>query len=102
MPQYDYGCPSCGSFTLSRPMAEYDRPQPCPGCGETAPRVLLTVPAIGGMDGASRVAAATNERSANEPRRSHPGGCGCCRPSKLKAEAVAASAPSSRPWMIGH
>ena len=90
MPQYHYGCPSCGPFTLSRPMAEYDQPQSCPGCGETAPGALLTVPAIGGMSSAG----AASEGRANAPGGWHPGGCGCCRPSRLKAEAAAPSQPT--------
>jgi putative FmdB family regulatory protein len=90
MPQYDYGCPSCGPFTLSRPMAKYDQPQSCPRCGEAAPRALLTGPAIGGMSSAG----AASEGRANAQGRWHPSGCGCCRPTRLKAEAAAPSGQS--------
>jgi hypothetical protein len=58
-------------------MAEYDLPQPCPDCANPAPR-LLTAAAIGG--GAREAAAA--------PAMSHGGGCACCRPSRLSADAV--------------
>src|SRR5262249_10089248 len=44
MPTYDYDCGRCGPFSESHPMAEFDRPQPCPGCGDSAPRAL-TLPA---------------------------------------------------------
>ena len=86
-------------------MAEYDKPQPCPGCGALAPRAIFSVPAMATMDGAARTAHATNERSANAPRRSHASGCGCCRPGRLSAESVSApkaSAVGGRPWMVGH
>lgn len=77
MPTYEYECEDCGPFTEVRPLAEYDRPQPCPDCGRPAPR-LLTVAAIGG--GASEAAAT--------PARAHSGGCACCAPRRLSAEAV--------------
>jgi putative FmdB family regulatory protein len=107
MPTYEYDCAACGPFEESRPMAEYDQPQPCPGCGALAPRAIFSVPAMAMMDGAARTAHATNERSANAPRRAHAGNCGCCRPSKLSAESVTGPALKSagsnqRPWMVGH
>jgi putative FmdB family regulatory protein len=77
MPSYDYECADCGPFTEVRPMAEFDLPQPCPDCAQPAPR-LLTAPALGG--GAPEADAG--------PARSHPGGCACCMPRRLVAEAV--------------
>ena len=77
MPTYEYECADCGPFTDVRPMAEYDRPQPCPDCGQEAPR-LLTAPSLGG--GAQEAVAA--------PTRAHPGGCACCMPRRLSADAV--------------
>jgi putative FmdB family regulatory protein len=77
MPTYDYECADCGPFIEIRPMVEFDRPFPCPDCAQPAPR-LLTAPALGG--GAHEVSAA--------PVRAHPGGCGCCAPRRLSAEAV--------------
>ena len=60
-------------------MAEFDRPQACPSCGDSALRAL-TLPAIGG--GAEAPSAAT-------PFRSHAGGCACCSaPRRFAAEAV--------------
>ena len=80
MPTYDYGCERCGPFSQSRPMAEFAMPQPCPGCGDAAPRVFLRAPALGG--------GAAPEMSA-PPMRAHPGGCRCCAaPSGFSAEAV--------------
>ena len=79
MPSYDYDCNRCGPFSESRPMAEFALPQPCPGCGEAAPRAL-TSPAIGG---------ASAEPAGATPFRSHPGGCSCCAaPRRFTAEAV--------------
>ena len=106
MPTYEYDCPACGPFEAVRPMAEFQAPQPCGGCGAAAPRVILSAPRLAGMDPGRRDAFATNERSANSPRQSrgaHPSGCGCCKPGKLTAEAVPAkSFPAARPWMISH
>jgi putative FmdB family regulatory protein len=77
MPTYEYECPDCGPFAELRPMAEFDRPQPCPDCTQPAPR-LLTAPALSG--GAQEISAA--------PTRAHVGGCACCAPRRLSAEAV--------------
>ena len=78
MPNYEYECETCGPFTENRPMAEFDQPQPCPDCGDMAPR-LLTCPALAG--------GATED--VGMPARSHPGGCACCAaPRSWSAEAV--------------
>jgi putative FmdB family regulatory protein len=109
MPTYDYDCPVCGPFTAPRPMAEFELPHDCPSCGAQAPRVVLTAPSLAGMNQARRLAAATNERSSHEPRRSksHAPGCGCCSggklaPGKAKQAPAIKSFPSARPWMISH
>ncbi len=81
MPTYNYECETCGPFDDSHPMAEFDKPQPCPDCGDLAPR-LLTLPAIGG--GAQMDAGA-----GAQTMRSHAGGCACCAgPRSFSAEAV--------------
>ncbi|MGE0223919.1 MAG: FmdB family zinc ribbon protein [Acetobacteraceae bacterium] len=80
MPNYNYECETCGPFAQSRPMAEFDKPQPCPDCGEMAAR-LLTLPAIAG--------GAQQDMGGGMPTRSHPGGCACCAaPGRFCAEAV--------------
>jgi putative FmdB family regulatory protein len=79
MPTYEYECEDCGPFADVRPMAEYDRPQPCPDCGKAAPR-LLTMAAIGGAQPEAPGTAAAP--------RAHAGGCACCAPRRLSAEAV--------------
>jgi putative FmdB family regulatory protein len=79
MPTYDYECADCGPFSEIRPMAEFELPQPCPDCGEPAPR-LLTLAAIGG--GAQQGEAGT------AAPRAHMGGCACCAPRRLSADAV--------------
>ena len=79
MPTYDYECPDCGPFNEVRPMAEFDQPQPCPDCNQAAPR-LLTAPALG---------AGSQQQTMNPPSAgSHMGGCACCAPRRLSAEAV--------------
>jgi hypothetical protein len=60
-------------------MAEFDRAQPCPDCTQPAPR-LLTAPALGG--------GAQDPGASAAPARSHAGGCACCAPRRLSAEAV--------------
>jgi putative FmdB family regulatory protein len=80
MPTYAYDCGRCGPFSESHPIAEFDLAQPCPGCGDPAPRTL-TLPAIGG--------GAAETPSTGMPFRSHPGGCACCAaPRRFAAEAV--------------
>jgi putative FmdB family regulatory protein len=79
MPTYEYECADCGPFSEVRPMAEFDREQPCPDCTQPAPR-LLTAPALGG---------GTQETNAGAtPASAHTGGCACCMPRRLSAEAV--------------
>jgi putative FmdB family regulatory protein len=81
MPTYDYSCETCGVFSEVRPMAEFAQPQPCPVCGDPAPRAFLSAPALGG--------GAKMETAPAAPMRAHPGGCACCAaPRRLTAEAV--------------
>jgi putative FmdB family regulatory protein len=111
MPVYEYACGDCGGFTAVRPMSQYREPQPCPGCGASAPRALLSAPAFSAMPAASRIAHATNERSAHAPRASaevgkrHGAGCSCCSTGKsnaVKAPDGSKMFPTKRPWMISH
>ena len=109
MPIYEYECADCGGFTASRPLAQYREPQPCPDCGASAPRALLTAPAFAGMPSVTRQAHAINERSAHEPRSSaqgHGAGCGCCGGGKKSSAVTGADGsktfPNRRPWMISH
>lgn len=103
MPDYDYICPECGPFTATRPMAEFDQPAPCRGCGQVAPRAILVAPAFAGMNAARRAALDVNERSANAPRSAHRAGCACCVSSGgRRAEAVPPRPSGGRPWMLGH
>lgn len=105
MPAYDYLCEKCGPFTETRPMAEYELPSDCPGCGEEAPRAILSAPYFSGLSADRRLAHAVNERSANAPRLSsvaahkHSASCGC---SGKSSSAAKKSFPKKRPWMISH
>jgi putative FmdB family regulatory protein len=113
MPVYDYLCSECGPFTEMRPMTECDAPHSCPECSALAPRAFLTAPYFATMSRESRLAHATNERSAHAPQ----GPCGVQGAARQRlrvlqrqalARAVkrgkngAKSFPSSRPWMISH
>ncbi|HWN50838.1 MAG TPA: zinc ribbon domain-containing protein [Xanthobacteraceae bacterium] len=112
MPIYEYCCNDCGPFTRMRPMAECELPSECSKCGAAAPRVILTAPHRSTLSAKSRLAHATNERSAHAPRTlsslkaSHNAGCACCsgRSSRLVGRGKGGSKtfPMSRPWMICH
>jgi len=112
MPVYEYRCDACGPFTQMRPMAEYEQPTPCPACGTAAPRVILTAPHCSTLSTQSRLAHATNERSAHAPRTlssmkgAHAAGCTCCsgRSSRMvrRGKNGSKSFPTSRPWMLSH
>jgi len=94
MPFYDYECGECGPFTVNRPMAEFDRPNPCPVCGAIARRVFLTAPRIGGRqasDGAGRGRLGQSPSGASSA--AHAANCGCCLPRGRRVfEATAATA----------
>ena len=115
MPVYEYLCENCGPFTEVRPMVEFEQPQPCPGCGCSAPRVMLTAPNFSSVSSTARLAHATNERSASSPatlsamKAQHGGGCSCCSGSfgkkgrkVAKGTGGAKAFPNARPWMISH
>ncbi|MCF3639244.1 zinc ribbon domain-containing protein [Rhizobium sp. TRM95111] len=110
MPYYDYLCDACGPFTELRPMARSAERCDCPACGTPAPRAFFTTPFLASMDKGARVAHATNEKAAHEPKTlknlGHGSGCGCCN-GKAKPKAVyradgAKTFPAARPWMISH
>ncbi len=75
MANYDYSCPECGPFMLSRPMAECNEEGLCPKCGTPSPRALLTAP--GYSRGPAR---RENLRQVTKSARgqAHAFGCRCC------------------------
>jgi putative FmdB family regulatory protein len=108
MPVYDYECEACGPFRVMRPMSESSEPYACPDCQRDAPR-QITACNFSSLSRQTRLAHATNERSAHAPKRStgaHGAGCACCsaKPSRdLRTAADGAkSFPRKRPWMISH
>lgn len=110
MPVYDYNCPECGGFESFAPMSAFADPCPCPDCGTGAPRAMFTAPSLSTMSSARRTAHATNERSADSPKKlsSHGPGCSCCGSGKKKKSRTlhrpdgSKSFAGSRPWMISH
>ncbi|MFC3606816.1 FmdB family zinc ribbon protein [Stutzerimonas tarimensis] len=115
MPLYEYDCPTCGDFTLLRPMAEREQPCTCPACGSMGERVIRSAPGLATLAGSTRKAHAINEQSAHAPKtlgeyaasRKHPAGCSCCGPSKPSKPTrdnphMLKSKPTGRPWMISH
>jgi putative FmdB family regulatory protein len=110
MPVYEYKCTACGIFENMAPMQAFADPCDCPDCGQSAPRVLFSVPHISGLSSSTRRAHETNERSADSPKRTstHGPGCGCCSGGAKKNSKTlyrpdgSKSFPSKRPWMISH
>ncbi len=112
MPLYDYLCGDCGPFDALRPMALSAEPEPCPGCGASAPRVILTAPALACVSAGRRNAIETNEKSRERPMNTgefaakqarHRAGCACCKTTPLtKPKSAAKSFAGKRPWMISH
>jgi len=63
---YAFTCEACGSFELSRPMAEAGTPANCPNCGTTARRVF-TPPGLSLLAAPMRRVLTEEDRSAHEP-----------------------------------
>mgnify|MGYP003851765669 FL=1 len=109
MPVYEYLCDSCGPFSELVSMEFFDKPYDCPDCATPAPRVMLTAPNRSFMSSSLKGAHATNERSADSPKRiGHGPGCSCCGSGKkinsgtLHRPDGSKSFPQKRPWMISH
>lgn len=109
MPVYEYQCQDCGVFETMAPMSAFADPCDCPACGQSAPRVMFSVPHISGMSSGTKRAHETNERAADSPKRSsHGPNCGCCGGGKKRESKTlyrpdgSKSFPTKRPWMISH
>ena len=110
MPVYEYRCAGCGPFEAIDSMSRCAEPNACPACGVLAPRVMLTAPNVSFVSSAMRIGHATNERSADAPKRTstHGPGCGCCKGGQKKQSTTlhrpdgSKSFPTKRPWMISH
>ena len=121
MPFYDFDCRRCGGFRVLRSIDRRNDPCACPGCGETAARVVASAPALSLVPATVRLANDTNERSRDRPmtsgewmsRARHGRGCGCCSAMSASRDATrrypggakaggAKGFPARRPWMISH
>lgn len=67
MPVYVFTCHECGTFELSRPMAETGKAAQCPICLREARRIF-TPPGLTRPARPVRQARETEEASAHEPR----------------------------------
>ena len=67
MPRYVFSCRDCGSFELTRPMADTGRAAHCPSCLREARRIF-TPPRLVRLATGVRRALETEEASAHEPR----------------------------------
>lgn len=67
MPLYVFACLECGSFEVTRPMAEASSRTCCPTCQREARRVF-TPPRLTRLATPVRRALETEEASAHEPR----------------------------------
>ena len=97
MPIYEYSCLRCGPFTALRPLAQFDLPTPCPSCGVSAERALLTAPSLG-FGAARRRAAGLSSDEATAPvyrNAAHGAACACCvhSPSLSASEATDTTVP---------
>ena len=100
MPIYEYSCPQCGPFTALRPLAQFDLPTPCPSCGASAERALLTAPSLG-FGAARRRAAGLSSDEATAPvyrNAAHGSACACCvRPPSSSAIGVSETTDTAVP-----
>ncbi len=80
MPFYEYDCPTCGSFTAMRPMAQFRAPTECPRCGTSSPRQLMAAPQLAASAAEPGVPAGA----------CHPSACACCRPAARACPAAEA------------
>lgn len=111
MPNYEYECPTCGTFTEFRIISKRDLPACCGICDSPAPRVV-SAPNLAVMSPLHRMAASRNERSQHEPRVGPKTSCcsgGRCTHKKTTATARdgkpalrASTKKNRRPWMLGH
>jgi putative FmdB family regulatory protein len=110
MPVYDYECTTHGAFEALRPMSESAAAQPCPHCGASSVRVILSFAQLAVLSTAARHAHGLNESSAHQPKTSaqlrHGPACGCCGGAKQRPAATAGRPmrgfAGQRPWMISH
>ena len=43
MPTYEFWCPKCEKeFEVKRPIADFDKPAPCPDCGTKGEKLIST------------------------------------------------------------
>jgi putative FmdB family regulatory protein len=66
VPIYEFSCADCGSFDLTRPVAESGAPARCPMCGGEARRVF-SPPNLALLATGMRGALDREEKSAHEP-----------------------------------
>ena len=109
MPLYDYRCTTCGDFRSWQRMSESADGAACPGCEETATR-LVTAPSLALMPNNNRIAHSRNEKSADQPevatrasmdrgQTGKPHGQQC---SGHGHQHSGLGHSHGRPWMIGH
>lgn len=113
MPNYEYECQTCGTFTEFRPISQRDLPACCAICDASAPRAV-SAPNLAVMSPLHRMAASRNERSQHEPRVGLKTSCcsggRCTHKSKKPAPTTRDGKPAlrsstkknRRPWMLGH
>ncbi|WP_406450299.1 zinc ribbon domain-containing protein [Streptomyces sp. NBC_01622] len=67
MATYQYRCPGCGTFDVTRPMGRALPDEPCETCGELSHRVF-TAPLLPRVPAPLARALRAQEASAHEPR----------------------------------
>ena len=117
MPNYEFDCKDCGTFTLHRAVEERNESAQCPDCEAPAQRII-SMPGLSLMAAPQRKAHARNEKSRHAPdvmqRHSCNSRCGCgksnagpgSKPKRTvevpKLGKLLTGRKSQRPWMLGH
>ena len=96
MPMYEYQCHVHGVFEAVRPLQRAAEPEPCPGCGASAARIL-SAPRLAQVSASERIARDRNERSRHEPRVATSK-----RPSPTRERPALQASHGSRPWVLEH
>ncbi|MEE2944589.1 MAG: zinc ribbon domain-containing protein [Pseudomonadota bacterium] len=106
MPIYQYTCASCGPFSETASISEFDKPCACPACGDMSPRNLLSVPQLSSVNSVARKGHAINERASDNPKLASQTGM---KPSGRRIGSKAVHRPDGtrsiagqRPWLLSH
>lgn len=117
MPVYDYKCKNHGIFNQLATLEDFQKPLPCPTCGDLAPRVVCLSPDLLKLDKGLHDGMERNEKAQHEPLlstldqrsrdKAHRSACGCDGRKAGKRSVLYTAKgekmfPTARPWMVSH